>query len=72
MEPVIHNRPVSKPPQKGRLKTFHLSEMRRTPQIFGIRLDRYISVFSANKRASSISTPRYLTVFSIFEWPSKI
>lgn len=30
------------------------------------------SVFSASVSASSISTPRYRTVFSIFEWPSKI
>jgi hypothetical protein len=31
-----------------------------------------ISVCSANSKASSISTPRYRTVFSILVWPSRI
>lgn len=31
-----------------------------------------ISVLSASNSASSMSTPRYLTVFSILVWPSRI
>jgi hypothetical protein len=50
----------------------HLALSRSAPRCRRGAEIAQISVPSARVRASSTSTPRYLTVFSILVWPSRI